>query len=66
MPQLRVQITRRLVEGNGLSMAEVARQIGVSMSEISKVAGCVVACQTCLNLLTFFLIMLIPFALTWL
>jgi hypothetical protein len=41
MPQLRVQITRRLVEGDGLPMAEVARQIGVSTSEISKVAGCV-------------------------
>jgi hypothetical protein len=36
MPEVRAEIARRLVQGQGLPIAEVARQVGVSTSAISK------------------------------
>jgi len=36
IPQVRAEIARSMVEGYGISMAEVARQVGVSTSAISK------------------------------
>jgi len=36
MPEVRAEVARRLVEGHGITIAEVARQVGVSTSAISK------------------------------
>jgi len=36
MPEVRAEIARKLVEGYGITIAEVARQVGVSTSAISK------------------------------
>ena len=39
MPEVRAEIARKLVEGYGITIAEVARQVGVSTSAISKSLG---------------------------
>lgn len=36
MPRVRAEIARRLVENYGLAMAEVARQVGISTSGVSR------------------------------
>ncbi len=36
VPRVRTEIARRLVEDYGLALAEVARQVGISTSGVSK------------------------------
>ena len=39
VPRFRVAIVKGLVEDYGLAMAEVARQVGISTSGVSKILG---------------------------
>ena len=44
MPQVRGEISRRLVEDYGLALAEVARQVGISTSGVSKLLSRSLSC----------------------
>ncbi len=39
MPEVRAEVARKLVQDYGVTIAEVARQVGVSTSAISKSLG---------------------------